>query len=71
MPTFLTLLCHNVNKFVLRPGNRAGPPQNARVQGSYPPARALSAIGPEAGDDNLMQAIMSLDRGFVFKPMIL
>ncbi|KAI7791823.1 putative periphilin-1 [Triplophysa rosa] len=57
---FLKLKCKDNMR---KPGNRAGPPQNARVQGTYPPARALSAIGPEAGDDNLMQAIMNLDRG--------
>lgn len=50
-----------------RPSNRAGPPPNARVQGSYPQPRALPAIAPDAGDDTLMQAIMNLDRGFVFK----
>ncbi|XP_055047072.1 periphilin-1 isoform X1 [Misgurnus anguillicaudatus] len=45
-----------------RPGNRPGPPPNPRAQGSYPAPRTLSALGPEAGEDNLMQAIMNLDR---------
>ncbi|XP_017349836.2 periphilin-1 isoform X1 [Ictalurus punctatus] len=36
---------------------------NARVQGSYPAPRSLSAAGPNPGDDTLIQAIMNLDRG--------
>ncbi|XP_051544011.1 periphilin-1-like isoform X2 [Myxocyprinus asiaticus] len=46
-----------------RQSNRAGPPPNARAQGSYPAPRSLSTLGPEAGDDTIMQAIMNLDRG--------
>lgn len=36
---------------------------NARTQGSYPAPRPLSALGPNLGDDTLIQAIMNLDRG--------
>ncbi|XP_042566038.1 periphilin-1 isoform X2 [Clupea harengus] len=49
-----------------RPGGRVGPlppPPSGRGQGSYPPPRSLPALGPEAGDDTVMQAILSLDRG--------
>lgn len=54
---------HPGRQMDFRPGNRAGPPPNARVQGSYPPPRTLATLGPEAGDDTLMQALMNLDRG--------
>lgn len=51
----------------LRPSTRAGPPPNARVLGAQPPPpRSLPTIAPDAGDDTLIQAIMNLDRGFVF-----
>ncbi|KAK7129974.1 hypothetical protein R3I93_019575 [Phoxinus phoxinus] len=54
---------HGGRQMDFRPSNRAGPPPNARVQGTYPQPRSLPAIAPDAGDDNLIQAIMSLDRG--------
>ncbi|XP_076153116.1 periphilin-1 [Alosa pseudoharengus] len=47
-------------------GGRGGPlpPPGGRGQGSYPPPpRPLPPLGPEAGDDTVMQAILSLDRG--------
>ncbi|XP_051976785.1 periphilin-1-like [Xyrauchen texanus] len=46
-----------------RQGNRACPPSNARAQGSYPAPKSLSTVGPDAGDDTLVQAIMNLDQG--------
>lgn len=47
-----------------RPHPAAGPPPGVRAQGMYPAPRSLSAVVPEAGgDDTLMQAILSLDRG--------
>ncbi|KAM6984804.1 periphilin-1 [Aplochiton taeniatus] len=47
-----------------RPHPTAGPPPSVRAQGMYPTPRSLSAVVPEAGgDDTLMQAILSLDRG--------
>ncbi|KAK2892825.1 hypothetical protein Q8A67_012813 [Cirrhinus molitorella] len=55
---------HGGRQMDFRPSNRAGPPPNARVQGSYPPPpRALPTTAPDAGDDTLIQAIMNLDRG--------
>lgn len=51
-----------------RPSNRAGPSPNARVLAAHPPLpRSLPTIAPDAGDDTLIQAIMNLDRGFVFR----
>ncbi|XP_056131994.1 periphilin-1 isoform X2 [Lampris incognitus] len=40
-------------------GNRAPPPHGVRNQGIYPGPRSL----PEGGEDTLVQAILSLDRG--------
>ncbi|XP_028811399.1 periphilin-1 isoform X2 [Denticeps clupeoides] len=37
-------------------------PPNVRGQGSYLAPRSLTNLGPEAGDDTIMQAILSLDR---------
>ncbi|XP_035392109.1 periphilin-1 isoform X2 [Electrophorus electricus] len=54
---------HSGRQMDFRGSSRVGPPHNARVQGSYPAPRSLSALGPDPGDDTLMQAIMNLDRG--------
>ncbi|XP_049330196.1 periphilin-1 isoform X1 [Astyanax mexicanus] len=54
---------HSGRQVDFRGNTRAGPPPNARAQGSYPAPRPLSALGPEQGDDSLLQAIMNLDRG--------
>ncbi|XP_066525009.1 periphilin-1 isoform X1 [Hoplias malabaricus] len=54
---------HSGRQVDFRGSNRVGPPPNVRVQGSYPAPRSLSALGPDPGDDTLIQAIMNLDRG--------
>ncbi|XP_076862846.1 periphilin-1 [Brachyhypopomus gauderio] len=54
---------HSGRQMDFRGSSRVGPPPNARVQGSYPAPRSLSALGPDPGDDSLIQAIMNLDRG--------
>ncbi|XP_062850705.1 periphilin-1 isoform X2 [Trichomycterus rosablanca] len=46
-----------------RGGSRAGPHSSARGQGSHPAPRSLSALGPDEGDDTLIQAVINLDRG--------
>ncbi|KAI4898422.1 hypothetical protein NFI96_031811 [Prochilodus magdalenae] len=54
---------HSGRQVDFRGSNRVGPPPSGRVQGSYPAPRSLSALGPDQGDDTLIQAIMNLDRG--------
>lgn len=47
---------------VYLPSNRAPPPHSVRGQGIYPAPRSL----PESGEDTLVQAILNLDRGYVW-----
>ncbi|XP_030638389.1 periphilin-1 [Chanos chanos] len=54
---------HTARQMDFRTSSRTGPPPGVRVQGSYPPPRPLSSMGPDPGDDTVMQAILSLDRG--------
>ncbi|XP_036432709.1 periphilin-1 isoform X2 [Colossoma macropomum] len=54
---------HSGRQVDFRGSSRVGPPPSTRVQGSYPAPRSLSALGPDPGDDTLIQAIMNLDRG--------
>ncbi|XP_010885761.1 periphilin-1 [Esox lucius] len=55
---------HTARQMEFRNSSRAvPPPPSARPPGVYPAPRSLSAVVPEGGDDTLMQAILSLDRG--------